>query len=113
MSMPTFDPEPEKVVGVPLLLGDGVVSGTDVPAPPFVTPLEAARSIVAEQYLAAQDREDQGRTSLKAAEDHHATCVDELNLLEDAHRALFPETPPAPAPDPVPVPAGANIAPRR
>lgn len=86
-------------------------AGTDVPKDvPFVTPLEAARGIVAEQYLAAQDREDQGRTSLKAAEDHHATCVDELNLLEDAHRALFPE---APTPDPTPTPAGAAPALRR
>lgn len=75
-----------------------------------VTPLEAARSIVAEQYLAAQDREDQGRTLLKAAEDHHAACLEDLNLLEDAHRALFPETPPV---DPVTVPVGANLAPRR
>ena len=105
MTMPTFDPENTD--------SPGVFAGTDVPKAnsQFVTPLEAARSIVAEQYLAAQDREDQGRTLLKAAEDHHAACLEDLNLLEDAHRVLFPESPPAP--DPVTVPVAANLVPRR
>ena len=108
MTAPTPDSNyPEKTIASP-----SVFASTEVPkaySPPS-TPLEAARGIIAEQYLAAQDREDQGRTLLKAAEDHHAKCVDELNLLEDAHRAVFPEQNAAPV-DPAPV-AGA-VAPHR
>ena len=72
-----------------------------VPAVPR-TPLESAQDVVQAQYIAAQDREDAARNALADAEDHHAACTNELNLLEDAHKALFPEKPNQPADNPTP-----------
>lgn len=58
---------------------------------PSRTPLVATQEVVQAQYLAAQDREDVARKALQDAEDHHASCTAELDLLEAAHKALFPE----------------------